>query len=227
MSVTLHLCVHALRPVPRCVDVRRILRIRRTSDPLGASAGRYPDDDRGRTRADRSDRRRDLLRFPVRDGGVTRGDGSRETGDGTSVRAADEDCVTHSTGVSAALVRLALAAPIVPCALEAHAIGTRAVYLYARTTFHPDLDLLRACSSTSADLPTRPWVRIRPSGSGYPRAAVGRISPPDRVVLALGPDAIQAAVESGNTIAYSALTPPMSASLRAVLRPVPAHRASP
>jgi hypothetical protein len=31
--------------------------------------------------------------------------------------------------------------------------------------------------------------------------------PPDRVVLALGSDAIRAAVASGNTIAYSALTP--------------------
>ena len=31
--------------------------------------------------------------------------------------------------------------------------------------------------------------------------------PPDRVILALGPDAIRAAVAAGNTIAYSALTP--------------------
>ena len=70
-----------------------------------------------------------------------------------------------------------------------------------------DLDLLRACSSTSADLPIRPWVRIGPSGSGYSTSCCRtnlhrRIGGPRP-----GPDAIQAAVASGNTIAYSALTP--------------------
>ena len=40
-------------------------------------------------------------------------------------------CDALDQGVGGALFDLALAAPIVPCALEAHAIGTRAVYLYA------------------------------------------------------------------------------------------------
>ena len=54
-------------------------------------------------------------------------------------------CDALDQGVGGALFDLALAAPNVPCALEAQAIGTRAVYLFASDDVPPlDLDLLRA-----------------------------------------------------------------------------------
>ncbi len=118
-------------------------------------------------------------------------------------------CDALDQGVGGALFDLALAAPIVPCALEAHAIGTRAVYLYASHDVPPlDLDLLRAVfvdigrpphTAVGTDQAEWEWVLHELLSNESP--------PPDRVVLALGSDAIRAAVASGNTIAYSALTP--------------------
>ncbi len=118
-------------------------------------------------------------------------------------------CDALDQGVGGALFDLALAAPNVPCALEAQAIGTRAVYLYASDDVPPlDLDLLRAVfvdigrpphTAVGTDQAEWEWVLHELLSNESP--------PPDRVVLALGPDAIRAAVAAGNTIAYSALTP--------------------
>jgi hypothetical protein len=83
------------------------------------------------------------------------------------------------------------------------------VYLYASHDVPPlDLDLLRAVfvdigrpphTAVGTDQAEWEWILHELLSNESP--------PPDRVVLALGPDAIQAAVASGNTIAYSALTP--------------------
>ena len=83
------------------------------------------------------------------------------------------------------------------------------VTFYASHDVPPlDLDLLRAVfvdigrpphTAVGTDQAEWEWVLHELLSNESP--------PPDRVVLALGPDAIQAAVASGNTIAYSALTP--------------------
>ena len=83
------------------------------------------------------------------------------------------------------------------------------MYLYASHDVPPlDLDLLRAVfvgigrpphTAVGTDRAEWEWVLHELLSDESP--------PPDRVVLALGSDAIRAAVESGNTIAYSALTP--------------------
>ncbi len=104
---------------------------------------------------------------------------------------------------------LALAAPNVPCALESQAIGTRAVYLYASRDVPPlDLDLLR---SVFVDIGRPPHTAVGTDQAEWEWVLHELLSnespPPDRVALALGPDAIRAAVAAGNTIAYSALTP--------------------
>ena len=118
-------------------------------------------------------------------------------------------CDALDQGVGGALVDLALAAPTVPCALEARAIGTRAVYLYASDDVPPlNLDLLRA---VFVDIGRPPHTAVGTDQAEWERVIHELLSnelpPPERVVLALGPDAIRAAVAAGDTVAYAALTP--------------------
>lgn len=118
-------------------------------------------------------------------------------------------CDALDQGVGGALVDLALAAPTVPCALEARAIGTRAVYLYASDDVPPlNLDLLRA---VFVDIGRPPHTAVGTDQAEWEwvihELLSNELPPPERVVLALGPDAIRAAVAAGDTVAYAALTP--------------------
>ncbi|MEO0492136.1 MAG: hypothetical protein AAF081_01830 [Actinomycetota bacterium] len=118
-------------------------------------------------------------------------------------------CAALEQGADGALFDLAVDPPPIPCALDVRSIGTRAVYVYASDDVPElDLDLLRA---VFVDAGRPPHLAIGTDQAEWEWVIHDLLSatppPPDRLVLAFGPDAIREAIAAGDTVAYSAFTP--------------------
>lgn len=132
-------------------------------------------------------------------------------GDRWDVRAGGERglCAALDQDADAAFFAVSVEAPTIPCDLDVGSIGTRAVYVYASDDVPPlDVDLLRQVfvdagvpphQAVGTDEAEWEWVIHDLLATQRP--------PPDRAVLEFDPGSIRAAVEAGDTIAYSAFTP--------------------
>ncbi|MEM8707082.1 MAG: hypothetical protein AAGE98_11545 [Actinomycetota bacterium] len=132
-------------------------------------------------------------------------------------------CAALEQGLDAALFAVSVEPPAVPCDREVRAIGTRAVYVYASDDVPTvDVDLLRRVfvepgapphRAIGTDVAEWEWVIHELLASDPP--------PPDRLVLEFDPGSIRAAVEAGDTIAYSAFIPELVGRPARCVAPAP------